>query len=122
MQTKMDERSSLVLSPLYELPPEILLIVVRFLPRQPCQVYSATTLHNQVYIPSLLPLSLVSKTLRNACIAAGLFNRIKPMPSQNCFYPVLLQLSKLSSLTIDISNPQFWKVCARIMRPFTELY
>ena len=117
----MDQQSSLGLSSLSELPPEILLVIIHFLPRQPCQVYSATTLHKQVYIPSLLPLSLVSKTLRNACIAAGLFDRIKPKPSQNCFYRVLPRLSKLSSLTIDISKPQFWKVCAKIMRTFAGL-
>lgn len=117
----MDQRSSLGLSPLSELPPEILLIIARFL-RQPCQVFPATTLHNQeIYLLSLLPLSLVSKTLRNVCIAAGLFDRIKPKPSENCLYRVLRWLPKLSSLTIDISKPQYWKVCAKIMRTFAGL-
>lgn len=122
MQSKIDQRSSVVLSPLSELPAEILLIIACFLPRQPREVYAATTLHNQeVYLPSLLPLSLVSKTLRNACIAAGLFNRIKPKPSKNRFYRVLPRLSILSSLTIDISEPQFWIACTKIMRTFAGL-
>ena len=122
LHSEMDQRSNLGLPLLSELPPEILLIIARFLPRQPCQVYSATTLHNRdVYVPSLLPLSLVSKTMRNACIAAGLFNRIKPKPSQNCFYRLLRQLPKLSSLTIDISKLRFWNVCANIMRTFAGL-
>lgn len=108
-------------SPLSRLPPELFLMIARFLPRRSSQIYSSTTLHKSIYVPSLLQLSLVNKSLRSACMAAGLFKCIRPRSSCGLYYHLQPPASQLSSLTIDLSEPPLWDMCANIMKMFPNL-
>jgi hypothetical protein len=106
---------------LSQFPAELLIMIAKCLLCQPCETYSATTLHKSGHYECLQPLTLVSKSFRHACIAAGFFNRIQPHPSHPDFYHILLHSTRLSSLTVDIGEPQLWRACANIMKMFPKL-
>lgn len=91
--------------PLSEFPTELLSMIAEYL-CQPCETYLATNLHKSRQYTCLYPFSLVCKSLRNACIVVGLFNRIHPRPSHPWFYHILSHSTYLSSVMVDIGEAQ----------------
>ena len=109
-----------------QLPPEILLIIARFLVL-PCQQYHATSIYRSYDIASLLCLSRTNSHLRLICVAVGLFRRVVPRNvvafnlSGYDSFPYLLQQAKLSSLGVNFNKPRLWFTCGKIMKHFPSL-
>jgi hypothetical protein len=75
---------------------------------------------------SLRHLSLCNKTLRGECRSAGLFSRLTPPEPKRYLSTDLEKLLggipwRLTSLGIDLGNPDVWEICAHIMGRFPDL-
>ena len=97
---------------LLRLPPELLLHIVRF-------VLSKDLISGHDNYPSLIPLSLLHRALRQVCISAGLFRHLTPTPSRSPkwfkAFSDSLDLSRITSLGVDLGNERVWPLCAHVM-------
>jgi hypothetical protein len=117
--------------PILRLPPELLLSIARHVLETRTEYW--TTILTKPNISSLLALSQTHSALRAACIAGGMFSRVRPVLhfGPQHFIQDYKQLERLfqqaysrphiSSLSIDLSNWRSWNLCAHIMEKFPDL-
>jgi hypothetical protein len=125
---------------LLDLPTEILLHILRLIPdfARAAEEYHVSLLRKSYY-KALLPLSVVNAALRRICIESGLFTRVKPTcslaidgcggqtPSTGSGLPRFLSpISKygphrIKALVVDLTNPDVWVYCRRILDLFCDL-
>ena len=112
---------------LLQLPPEILMMIARFL-ISPCpQQYYDTSIYRLDDVTSLCSLSRVHSRLRWICVASGLFLRVFPRNTEAFRVADYTSLScpifpaGLSSLGINLGEPDLWKTCGIVMKRFPDL-
>src|ERR1700685_3954451 len=112
---------------LLQLPPEILLMIGRFLIVESPEEYCSTSLHRSLNFVHLFSLSRSHSLLRWMCVNLGFFRRITPkrIPAfgfDNCNLSSSKTFaSGISSLGINIGNSELWDICGRIMKQFPNL-
>jgi hypothetical protein len=122
---------SLTKCPILLLPPELLLSIARHLFDSRTEYWS--TVLTKPNISSLLALSQTHSALRAACIAGGMFSRVRPamrfgpqhfIKDYKQFERLFRQVysrPRVSSLSINLSNSRSWSLCAHIMEEFPDL-
>ena len=115
-------------SPLLATPPEILLLIAESVANvgSTSTSYSLTVQQLESDNATLVNFSLSNKAIRLACISAGLFNKCtlpahKVGPSLDFDQVFGRTPSRLTSLGIDLGNPNVWESCAHIMGRFSAL-
>ena len=112
-------------SPLLATPPEILVLIAECVANVSISPYMLT-LYKASDNATLVNLSLVNKAIRHACISAGLFNNCtlpahKAGPSLDLDDLCGIWPLRITSLGIDLGNPNLWDSCAHIMGNFPDL-
>ena len=110
---------------LLRLPPEILVLITQFIAALNTSPYPLSQQHSEPEF--LLNFSLCNKAIRRVCRSAGLFSRLTPPSERKKKLPANLEMLiggipwNLTSLGVDLGNPDVWEICAHIMSIFPDL-
>ena len=112
-------------SPLLATPPEILVLIAESVANVSTAPYKIS-LHRPSDNSALANFSLANKVIRRACISAGLFSitllahKVEALALDRDAWFGTGPL-RITSLGIDLGNPDVWDSCAHIMTKFPDL-